>query len=90
MARWEFSPAIPGQPVYLVMTLDGTQAVIDRMRADRPVRIQLHWMRQTPSGAPNLTTNLTVGQPGLAAALVGEGRRQGSCEWHSWTSKDTL
>jgi hypothetical protein len=31
VVRWEFSPTRPGRPVYLSMTLDGTQAAIDRM-----------------------------------------------------------
>ena len=90
VARWEFSPVAPGRPVYLSMTLDGTQAAIDRMRTDRPLRIQVHWVRGSASGAPNLTTDLTVGRPGLAAALAGEVRRQGYFEWHSWASKNML
>ena len=90
VTQWGFSPATPGRPVYLSMTLDGTQAAIDRMRADRPLTIEVHWTRDAPSGAPNLTTDLTVGRPGLAAALAGEVQRQGYFEWHSWASKDTL
>ena len=90
VAQWGFTPATPGRPVFLSMTLDGTQAAVDRMRADRPLTIQVHWMRDSANGAPNLTTDLTVGQPGLASALAGEVRRQGYFQWHSWASKDTL
>lgn len=90
VAQWRFSPTAPGRPVYLSMTLDGTQVAVDRMRADRPLSIQVHWVRESGSGAPNLVTDLTVGQPDLAAALAGEVRRKGYFEWHSWTRKDTL
>lgn len=90
VAQWGFSPIVPGRPVSLSMTLDGTQAAIDRMRADRPLTIEVHWTRESPSGAPNLTTDLTIGQPGLASALAGEVRRQGYFQWHSWASKTTL
>lgn len=90
VTQWGFSPTVPGRPVYLSMTLDGTQAAIDRIRADRPLTIEVHWTRESPSGAPNLTTDLTIGQPGLASALAGEVRRQGYFQWHSWARKDTL
>jgi hypothetical protein len=90
VTRWGFSPVTPGRPVYLSMTLDGTQAAIDQMRAGRPPTIQVHWTREAASGTPNLTTELTVGQPGLASALAGEVQRQGYFQWHSWASKDTL
>jgi hypothetical protein len=90
VTQWGFSPVMPGRPVYLSMTLDGTQAAIDRMRAGSPLTIQVRWTRETASGAPNLTTDLTIGQPDLASALAGEVRRQGYFEWHSWASKDTL
>ena len=90
VAQWRFSPTAPGRPVYLSMTLDGTQAAVERMRADRPLSIQVHWVRESGNGAPNLVTDLTVGQPGLAAALAGEVRRKGYFEWHSWARKDTL
>lgn len=90
VARWQFGPTAPGGPVYLSMTLDGTQAAVDRMRADHPLSIQVHWVRGSGSGAPNLVTELTIGQPALAAALAGEVRRKGYFEWHSWARKDTL
>jgi hypothetical protein len=90
VARWQFSPTASGQPVYLSMTLDGTQAAVDRIRADHPLSIQVHWVRESGSGAPNLVTELTIGQPGLSTALAGEVRRKGYFEWHSWARKDTL
>jgi hypothetical protein len=90
VAQWEFSPVALGRPVYLSMTLDGTQAAIDRMRANRPATIQVRWTRDAANGAPDLVTELTVGQPSLTAALAGEVQRRGYFEWHSWARKDTL
>jgi hypothetical protein len=93
VARWELSPTTPGRPVYLTMTLDGTQAAIDRMQAGSPLTIQVHWTRENAgpaSGAPDLVTDLTIGRPGLAAALDGDVRRRGYFEWHAWARKDTL
>jgi hypothetical protein len=84
---------MPGRPVYLSMTLDGTQAAIDRMQAGPPLAIQVHWTRDnagTAPGAPNLVTDLTVGGPGLAARLDGELHRNGYFEWHTWARKDNL
>jgi hypothetical protein len=92
VTRWEFSPAIPGRPVYLSMTFDGAQTAIDQMHTS-PLMIQVHWVREdaesTP-GAPDLVTDLTIGRQDLAGALEGEVRRTGSFEWHSWAKKDTL
>jgi hypothetical protein len=93
VARWEFSPTMPGQPVYLSMTLDGTQAAIDRMQSGPPLTIQVHWTRDnagTAPGAPDLVTDLTIGRPGVAAALDGDVRRRGYFEWHTWARKDNL
>jgi hypothetical protein len=93
VARWEFSPTTPGRPVYLSMTLDGTQAAIDRMQTGPPLTIQVHWIRENAGvapGAPNLVTDLTIGQPGLAATLDGDVRRKGYFEWHTWARKDYL
>ena len=92
VTQWEFSPAIAGQPVYLSMTLDGTQAAIDRMSAG-PLTIQVHWVRanaESTPGAPSLVTDLAIGRQDLAGALADEVRRKGSFEWHSWARKDTL
>lgn len=91
--QWQFSPAVPGQPVYLSMTLAGSQAAIDRMRADGVLRVQVHWVREnaaTVPGAPNLVTDLTIGRPGLTGALEQEVSRKGFFEWHSWARKDML
>ena len=93
VARWEFSPTKPGRPVYLSMTLDGTQAAIDHMQTGTPLMIQVHWIRDnagTAPGAPNLVTDLTIGRPGLAATLDGDVRRKGYFEWHTWARKDYL
>lgn len=94
VARWEFSPTIPLRPVYLSMTLEGTQAAIDRMQAGLPLTIQVHWIRDSTDraapGAPNLVTDLTVGGPDLAATLDGDVRRKGYFEWHAWAKKDYL
>lgn len=89
--QWQFSPTVPGQPVYLSMTLAGSQAAIDRMRAEGSVTIQVHWVREnaaTAPGTPNLVTDLTIGRPDLADALEREVNRKGFFEWHSWARKD--
>src|SRR5215469_294470 len=93
VARWEFSPTVSGRPVYLSMTLDGTQEAIDRMQAGPPMTIQVHWARDnagTAPGAPDLVTDLTIGRSGLASALDGDVRRRGYFEWHTWARKDHL
>ena len=83
VARWEFSPTVPGRPVYLSMTLSGTQEAIDRMQTGAPLTIQVHWTRDdagTASGAPNLVTDLTIGRPGLASVFDGDVHRKGYFE----------
>jgi hypothetical protein len=93
VARWEFSPTTPLQPVYLSMTLYGTQAAIDRMQIDPPLTIQVRWVRDNAGWAPgdlNLVTDLTIGGPGLAAALDNDARRKGFFEWRTWARKDYL
>ena len=94
VARWEFSPTIPLQPVYLSMTLKGTQAAIDRMQAGPPLMIQVHWIRdngdRAAPGAPNLVTDLMIGGPDLATKLEGDVRRTGYFELHTWARKDYL
>jgi hypothetical protein len=92
VARWEFSPTTQGRPVYLSMTLDGTQEALDRMQAG-PLTIQVHWTRDsagTAPGAPDLVTDLTIGRPGLASAFDGDVHRKGYFEWHTWARKDYL
>jgi hypothetical protein len=93
VARWEFSPTTPLQPVYLSMTLYGTQAAIDRMQAGAPLTIQVRWVRDNAgwaAGDPNLVTDLTIGGRDLATALDGDVRRKGYFEWHTWARKDYL
>jgi hypothetical protein len=84
------SDIVAGRPVYLSMTLEGTQASIDAIRADHQLKIQVRWTRETANGAPNLVTELTVGRPDLADTLEQQVRRKGFFEWHSWARKDTL
>ena len=57
VARWEFSPTVSGRPVYLSMTLDGTQAAIDRMQAGPPLAIQVHWARDNAGTAPRRSSS---------------------------------
>src|SRR5215471_6457174 len=57
---------VAGRPLYLWMTLNGTQVAVDAMRSGHQPKIQVHWVREGSNGAPNLTTELPVGQPGLA------------------------
>jgi hypothetical protein len=72
------------------MTFHGTQAAIDAMRSGHQPKIQVHWVREGANSAPNLTTELTVGRPGLADTFEQQVRRKGFFEWHSWARKDTL
>jgi hypothetical protein len=83
-------PASAAEPLYLWLVLDGNQAAIDDMRAGGGLKIEVHWVRDSASGAPDLVTVLTVGGPGLADTLAQEVRRRGFFQWHSWTRKDTL
>jgi hypothetical protein len=82
-----------GRPVYLSMTLDGTQEAIDAMRANRPLNVEVRWVREagpSPIGAPNLVTSLTIGRRDLADRFEQRVRSQGFFEWHSWARKDML
>ncbi|MGC2198859.1 MAG: hypothetical protein WA633_01725 [Stellaceae bacterium] len=84
---------VSGRPLYLWMVLDGTQTAVDGLRADHGLTIQVHWLRdarETGTGAPNLTTELAIGQPGLADTFEQQVHRQGSFKWHSWARKDAL
>jgi hypothetical protein len=81
-----------GGPLYLWMTLNGTEAAIEPMRAEGGLRIEVRWVRedgQAP-GAPNLVTPLTIGRPGLADIFERQVKREGSFEWRSWARKDSL
>ena len=93
VARWEFGPTTPLQPVYLSMTLYGAQAAIDRMQAGPPLTIQVRWARDNVGwapGDPNLVNDLTIGGPGFAAALDDDVHRKGFFEWNTWAKKDYL
>jgi hypothetical protein len=82
-----------GQPLYLWMTIEGSEAALERLSASGPIPVDVHWIRAAPNmapGAPNLTTRLTIGRAQLAPLLAGEIRRQGFFAWHSWTRKDSL
>jgi hypothetical protein len=82
-----------GQPLYLTLTVQGGQAAVDQLHAEGGIPIIVHWTRDndgTANGAPGLTSELTVGRPGIAPALAGEVEHQGHFEWHTWTRKDTL
>ncbi len=89
ISQW-VGTAAPGRPLYLWMKLDGTQAAVDRLRAEGRLAIEVHWQREAGAGAPNLVTELTIGQAGLASTLAEQVRRKGSFEWHSWARKDAL
>jgi len=84
---------VHGRPLYLLITLNGMQAAVDRMRADRRLAIEVHWVRESvsgPAGVANLVTDLTIGRPGFADAFEEQVRRRGFFEWHSWARKDAL
>ena len=84
---------VAGRPVYLWMTIDGGQAAVDRMTAEGRLAILVHWNRDAvagSAGAPDLTTELTVGRPELTPVFAQKVRTDGYFEWHSWARKDTL
>ncbi len=87
VAQWRWADAIqdrqpignyqryaPNQPLYFWFELHGTQAALDDLQSGRPLRVAVHWQRvngQTP-GAPDLVTELSVGDPGLVDRLAHE------------------
>jgi hypothetical protein len=83
-----------GQPLYLSLTVQGGQSAVDQLRNAGGIPIIVHWTRDdggsTGKSAPDLTSELTIGRPGIAAALAGEVEHQGHFAWHTWTRKDTL
>jgi hypothetical protein len=92
-ARWKMTQGdmVHGRQLYLSMTLNGTQAAVDRMRADRRLVIEVRWVRENGKGpAANLVTDLTIDRPGLADAFEEQVRRRGFFEWHSWARRDAL
>jgi hypothetical protein len=83
---------VSSRPLYLWMTLEGTQAAVDRMRGGG-LTIEVRWMRDDGyrvAGAPNLVTSLQIGHPGLIDTFAQQVRRNGFFEWHSWARKDRL
>jgi hypothetical protein len=86
------APAVAarGRPVTLSMILTGGEAAVERLRREGRLRIQVHWQNQSGAGAPDLVTDLTIGDAGLAPVLEAQIRRKGFFEWHSWARKDTL
>jgi hypothetical protein len=82
----------PGGPLYLWLKLDGGERALDDIRDSGALTIEVHWTRANgPSpAAPNLVTDLSIGDPGLLARLQGEVRRRGYFQWHSWAEKATM
>jgi hypothetical protein len=76
-----------GGRVYFWMTLDGTQAAVERLRAEGELAIQVHW---THEGADTRVTELTVGRRGLTPYFADQVRKKGHFEWHSWARKDVV
>lgn len=84
---------VHGRPLYLWMTLHGTQAAVDRMRADHRLVIEIHWTRKSgsgPSGNTERTKELTIGSSGLASTFEEQIRRRGYFERHIWQRRDAL
>jgi hypothetical protein len=78
-----------GRPLYLWMTLNGTQAAVDRMRTGPRPTIEVHWMREDGS-VPASVVELTIGGPSVADALERQVQRRGFFEWYSWIRKKAL
>lgn len=85
--------AVAGRPLYLWLTVEGGEPAVDRLRETGRLVVKVHWSRDDAASgpsAPDLTTELTIGRPGLAATLAGEVQKQGHFEWHLWTRKNAL
>jgi hypothetical protein len=78
-----------GRPIYLWMTLNGTQAVVDRMRAGPRPTIQVRWIREDGNATASVV-ELTIGGPSVADALERQVQRRGFFEWYSWIRKKAL
>jgi hypothetical protein len=75
------------------MTLHGTQAAVDRMRADHRLAMEIHWVRKSGSGSVGVADRvmeLTIGRPGFADGFEEQVGRRGFFEWHSWARRDAL
>ena len=85
--------ASAGRPLQLWLTIEGGQTAIEELQAAGRLTIAVHWQRADKSpgpGVPDLTTELTIGRPGLAAILARQVQRQGYFQWHLWSRKDAL
>lgn len=56
LSQSQQSDIVADRPVYLWMTLHGTQPAIDAMHSEHGLKIQVHWVRESATGAPNLVT----------------------------------
>jgi hypothetical protein len=106
VVKWSFSAGSPpdqsgggplvataGRPLYLSLTVQGGEAAVDQLRTGGGIPIVVHWTRagaNAAKGAPDLTSELTIGDRGIASALAGEVEHRGHFDWHTWTRKDTL
>jgi hypothetical protein len=76
-------------PLYLSMTLNGTQSAVDRMRTGSLPAINVRWEREN-DGAPANVVELTIGGPGVANALEQQVRHRGFFERHTSARKNAL
>lgn len=84
---------VHGRPLFLWMTLHGTQAAVDRMRAGHRLAMEIHWVRKSgsdPFDVADQVMDLTIGRPGFADGFEEQVRRRGFFEWHSWARRDSL
>jgi hypothetical protein len=82
----------PGGPLYLWLRLDGGETALDDIRDRGALTIEVHWTRASGASiaAPDLVTDLSIGDRGVLGRLEREVRQRGYFEWHSWAEKDTL
>ena len=80
---------VRGRPLYLAMTLNGTQAAVDHMRIGPLPAIEVRWARENDS-APVRVVKLTIGGPGVANALEQQVRGRGFFEWQTSARRNAL
>jgi hypothetical protein len=80
---------VRGRPLYLAMTLNGTQVAVDHMRTGPLPAIEVRWERENDS-APVRVVKLTIGGPGVANALEQQVRGRGFFEWHTSARRNAL
>jgi hypothetical protein len=89
VARWSLSNN--GRSRRLLLTLDGSEAAIDRLRGGGRLLIQAHWVREGPrSVTPDLVTEIPVGRPDLVGTFEQQVRQTGFFEWHTSAEKRAL